>query len=254
MRRVGAWGIGDQAPSRGIAHEFALGIRADYAGPLPQRSVAFRTTSRGGVHMCACRSRTIAPAAPQTCSSASSSKSADVNDDSQRGFAEKPVMKLSVRRPDPRPLDAGATCANRLVPMRISPFSYFCAPCQVTPSLRLSSPLAHLDHEATHANAIPDVFIGWLRLFSWTHIMLLSANFCLRSSGEQAFGERARDRRRHLDTNDLIRRAVPIVEEVEHHFYVPLDAFGCRQLREPKIMGRYPSELDDHNGAPWSAG
>jgi hypothetical protein len=48
----------------------------------------------------------------------------------------------------------------------------------------------------------------------------------------------------------LIRWAAPIVEEMELHFYVPVDAFGCCQLGEPNIMGRCPSEVDDHGVAP----
>jgi hypothetical protein len=41
---------------------------------------------------------------------------------------------------------------------------------------------------------------------------------------------------------------------MELHFYVPVYAFGCRQLREPNIMGRCPSEVDDHDVAPSGAG
>jgi hypothetical protein len=48
-----------------------------------------------------------------------------------------------------------------------------------------------------------------------------------------------------------MRWAVPIVEEMEPHFDVPVYAVGCRQLREPNNMGRCPSEVDDHDVAPW---
>jgi hypothetical protein len=66
----------------------------------------------------------------------------------------------------------------------------------------------------------------------------------------QPFCERPGDRRHHLGTNDLVRWTVPIVEDVQDHFYISVYELDRRQLHCPEIVRSQSLEIDNHEAAP----
>jgi hypothetical protein len=78
-------------------------------------------------------------------------------------------------------------------------------------------------------------------------IAVLSGRRC--GGDPQAFSERARQRRRHLDSDDLGGRTMPVVEDMQGHLDVSVYGLDRGQLRGPEVVRRRPFEIHDHDAA-----
>lgn len=79
--------------------------------------------------------------------------------------------------------------------------------------------------------ACPDHLCGWLRF---------------RGSGGQTLRQRARHVRRHLHPNDGAHGAMPVIEQVQRHFYIVIEHVGGCQFRRTEVVRRRSSEFGDH--------